>query len=394
MNGIVLNELISTEVQEKHDYISENNISRDNPCFLTILNKIMDKELEKPDEDLCAVEELLGNINAILNKSAKSNLIAIISDDKPPKKLIEEKEKTEIIIKDYSEIDLIINLLAEISNMDSDMELENKTHELQEIYLKTGEIPHKELIDILDLISDKQEIPLEELMAKFDMFVEHANDEEEFFTENQKDEFEINTDNGHVKKEIYAKNVSNQPSAKVEDEENITKIADEPSLQKSIQFQRKHVKLRDIKEVELKNNIQSDELYVENLNMNKTQIVLDEFSETQNLTDISDLEQNQFTEMLAEKILYSIEDNQTTATIKLEPEFLGKLDLEIVIDRGIMVAEFTVENQQVKALIEQNLTELRHNLEKNGVFVEGFNVSVNHHDKGDPHQRLINDFQI
>jgi len=45
----------------------------------------MDKELEKPDEDLCAVEELLGNINAILNKSAKSNLIAIISDDKPPK---------------------------------------------------------------------------------------------------------------------------------------------------------------------------------------------------------------------------------------------------------------------------------------------------------------------
>ncbi|HHY13253.1 MAG TPA: hypothetical protein GX526_01220, partial [Thermoanaerobacterales bacterium] len=180
MNGIVLNELISTEVQEKHDYISENNISRDNPCFLTILNKIMDKELEKPDEDLCAVEELLGNINAILNKSAKSNLIAIISDDKPPKKLIEEKEKTEIIIKDYSEIDLIINLLAEISNMDSDMELENKTHELQEIYLKTGEIPHKELIDILDLISDKQEIPLEELMAKFDMFVEHANDEEEF----------------------------------------------------------------------------------------------------------------------------------------------------------------------------------------------------------------------
>ncbi|HHY14161.1 MAG TPA: flagellar hook-length control protein FliK [Thermoanaerobacterales bacterium] len=206
------------------------------------------------------------------------------------------------------------------------------------------------------------------------------------FTENQKDEFEINTDNGHVKKEIYAKNVSNQPSAKVEDEENITKIADEPSLQKSIQFQRKHVKLRDIKEVELKNNIQSDELYVENLNMNKTQIVLDEFSETQNLTDISDLEQNQFTEMLAEKILYSIEDNQTTATIKLEPEFLGKLDLEIVIDRGIMVAEFTVENQQVKALIEQNLTELRHNLEKNGVFVEGFNVSVNHHDKGDPHQ--------
>jgi len=100
--------------------------------------------------------------------------------------LIEEKEKTEIIIKDYSEIDLIINLLAEISNMDSDMELENKTHELQEIYLKTGEIPHKELIDILDLISDKQEIPLEELMAKFDMFVEHANDEEEFFTETKK----------------------------------------------------------------------------------------------------------------------------------------------------------------------------------------------------------------
>jgi len=37
-----------------------------------------------------------------------------------------------------------------------------------------------------------------------------------------------------------------------------------------------------------------------------------------------------------------------------------------------------VENQHIKALIEQNLTQLKDNLEQCGVSVEGFNVSVNH----------------
>jgi flagellar hook-length control protein FliK len=60
----------------------------------------------------------------------------------------------------------------------------------------------------------------------------------------------------------------------------------------------------------------------------------------------------------------------------LKPESLGKLSLKVVTERGIVVANFVAENEQVKAAIETNMQILKDALEKQGLSIQGFNVSV------------------
>jgi len=62
--------------------------------------------------------------------------------------------------------------------------------------------------------------------------------------------------------------------------------------------------------------------------------------------------------------------------IDLKPEHLGKLELKIVTERGMVVAKFVAENEQVKAALESNMNMLKESLEKQGFLVEGFSVTV------------------
>ena len=60
----------------------------------------------------------------------------------------------------------------------------------------------------------------------------------------------------------------------------------------------------------------------------------------------------------------------------LTPESLGKLTMKVVTEKGLMVAQFTAESQQVKQIIEANLPQLKDALESQGLNVQGFSVSV------------------
>ena len=52
--------------------------------------------------------------------------------------------------------------------------------------------------------------------------------------------------------------------------------------------------------------------------------------------------------------------------IDLKPDHLGKLALKIATERGIVVAKFIAENEQVKAALESNMNMLKESLEKQG----------------------------
>ncbi len=71
-----------------------------------------------------------------------------------------------------------------------------------------------------------------------------------------------------------------------------------------------------------------------------------------------------------------IADGKTEMTVQMKPENLGKLSLEIVSERGMMVAKFVAESQQVKEIIESSLPQLKDALESQGLNVKGFSVSV------------------
>lgn len=71
-----------------------------------------------------------------------------------------------------------------------------------------------------------------------------------------------------------------------------------------------------------------------------------------------------------------VQEGKSEMTVQLKPDHLGKLSLEIVSERGVMVARFIAESQQVKEIIESSLPQLKDALESQGLNVQGFSVSV------------------
>ena len=66
----------------------------------------------------------------------------------------------------------------------------------------------------------------------------------------------------------------------------------------------------------------------------------------------------------------------TEMRIALYPENLGELNLRIVTQNGIVVAQFMAQNQRVKEIIESNLANLQEELEKQGLQVNELSVSI------------------
>lgn len=62
--------------------------------------------------------------------------------------------------------------------------------------------------------------------------------------------------------------------------------------------------------------------------------------------------------------------------IHLKPDHLGKLELKVVTEQGIVAAKFIAENQQVKEVIETNMQLLKDSLQKQGLSINGVSVQV------------------
>lgn len=62
--------------------------------------------------------------------------------------------------------------------------------------------------------------------------------------------------------------------------------------------------------------------------------------------------------------------------VQLKPDYLGKMTLKIIHDRGEILAKITTESEQVKSILESNMQLLKDSLEKSGFSVQGLNVYV------------------
>ncbi|HEY9059828.1 MAG TPA: flagellar hook-length control protein FliK [Pseudobacteroides sp.] len=68
--------------------------------------------------------------------------------------------------------------------------------------------------------------------------------------------------------------------------------------------------------------------------------------------------------------------DKSEMVISMRPENLGKLSLKVVTEHGIITAKFIAESQQVKEVLESNMQLLKDTLEKQGISIQGFSVSV------------------
>lgn len=102
-------------------------------------------------------------------------------------------------------------------------------------------------------------------------------------------------------------------------------------------------------------------------------------SETVTATVVRSNESAQVREIISQVIQNAkvvIDGDKTEMVMQLKPESLGKVSLKVVAENGIITARFIAENRQVKQILEANMQLLKDALEKQGLSVEGFSVSV------------------
>ncbi len=118
--------------------------------------------------------------------------------------------------------------------------------------------------------------------------------------------------------------------------------------------------------------------------LNNNSIQLNQVSKLVNYNSINSF--NNIVNQIIESANITIDDNTSEMLLRLKPESLGDISMKIVIERGIVIAKFDVENYIVKEAIESNLDDLRSALDDKGLQVQEFSVSVNHNSNGNQNQ--------
>lgn len=87
-------------------------------------------------------------------------------------------------------------------------------------------------------------------------------------------------------------------------------------------------------------------------------------------------EQIDVLKQITEKVDVSILEDKSEMLIKLKPDNLGKVTMQISVENGNISAKFLAESQKVKEILESNMQELKDQLAKQGMAVQEMSVSV------------------
>ncbi|WP_405156301.1 flagellar hook-length control protein FliK [Paenibacillus sp. FSL K6-0108] len=85
----------------------------------------------------------------------------------------------------------------------------------------------------------------------------------------------------------------------------------------------------------------------------------------------------EMTQFVVNKLDIVQQKGLSEATISLRPEHLGKLDVQITLQNGQLVARFMTEHTMAKDMLEQQMMQLRSSLQAQGIQVERLEVTQN-----------------
>ena len=128
---------------------------------------------------------------------------------------------------------------------------------------------------------------------------------------------------------------------------------------------------------ELKSNINqvqvisSDENNLQKIDLQKTS----QFDKILNTKQTQTLE-NSVLNQLKDKISSDISTNKSQVSIVLRPDNLGKVNINLVSQNGVLTAQITAENTQVKDILTKGLETLRQNMAEQGINVGKMFVNV------------------
>lgn len=110
---------------------------------------------------------------------------------------------------------------------------------------------------------------------------------------------------------------------------------------------------------------------VDRLVQQKTTVEMDGNGNLVQVTQMRDI-----VNQIVEQIKVIVKPDMTSMTMQLNPEHLGKLELSVQAQNGVLTAQFVVQNEVVKEALESQIHLLKENLNQQGLKVEEIEITV------------------
>lgn len=95
---------------------------------------------------------------------------------------------------------------------------------------------------------------------------------------------------------------------------------------------------------------------------------------------VPEIPANEIIEQIVQRMKITVGPEVNEMEMQLNPEHLGKLQLQVAVKNGTMTAHFTAENEAVKSAIENQVIQLKENLDQQGIKVEAVEVTIASHE--------------
>ncbi len=94
-------------------------------------------------------------------------------------------------------------------------------------------------------------------------------------------------------------------------------------------------------------------------------------------------ETNQIMDQIVEYMKFNVKPEMQEMEMQLHPASLGTVHVQIAAKDGVITAQFTAQNETVKAVLETQMIQLKEQFEEQGIKVEAVEVTVANHAYGE-----------
>lgn len=354
--------------------------------FKDVFSKSMEKEkkvVEKKDVN----KEKKNDVSEKKEKETKKD-VKETTDNKDKNTEVKEKDKTEKVKDktdkkdkkdgedDSEELtekmgEMLESALAEVKNNLEVQEIDLKSEETLNVeeVLSEGLVQNvvevgPQKVETEKITSNKYDDLEEELSSLFEELKGSKSkvENKEVKTEENEGEFGEEDTNSDFVLPLEDKNVVKSKVVKSRENKQ-----DDSTFQKKEGFERK---------------IDNFDLKPEKIDVKISDVKLNNITDTimSKATDIQ--EQIDVIKQVAEHVDINLVEDKSEMIIKLKPDHLGKVTVEIAVENGNIVAKFLAESQKVKEILESNMQDLKDHLAKQGMVVQDLSVSVGNDERG------------
>lgn len=272
---------------------------------------------------------------------------------------------------------LVVTEVEVTINVENIKDFVMETHGIDDVNLfLTSDRLMEEVNEILsgieNMLSDMLDVDFKSLLSEDisflqnfqEMLVQYSEGEESGIEwKNEKDvidDFENGKDIGFLPSEHDTKNVM---SADLSEDSNSTDFSQ--SEENVVEFDVTSSREEDMTNI----NATQTSTFVERLNESIQEVTSGE-------TSYSEVSMDQVVEQVVKHIRIRVLPQTTSMELQLNPETLGRVNLNVVSNNGVATATLTVQNEFAKEALESQLVVLRENLESQGLKVESVEVNV------------------